>query len=96
MHDRWIAHDAIGIMFAIAFVAVVASSGTQHPTLLPAVVFGLVTLVAPCFIMQPLFELRIAASKTSNPTQVRLRSLMNHTVFGVGLYLFGMLVSWLL
>ncbi|QBC45345.1 DUF2938 family protein [Iodobacter fluviatilis] len=28
----------------------------------------------------------VAASKTLNPKQVRLRSLMTHAVFGMGLY----------
>ena len=46
------------------------------------------------FIMQPSFGLGFAASKMSNPTQARPRSLMNHTAFGIGLYLFGLLVSW--
>jgi hypothetical protein len=50
----------------------------------------------PFFIMQPAFGLGFAASKTSNPTQARLRSLMNHTAFGIGLYLFAMLVNWLI
>jgi hypothetical protein len=27
--------------------------------------------------------------------QARLRSLMNHTAFGIGLYLFGLLAGWL-
>jgi hypothetical protein len=46
--------------------------------------------------LQPAFGLGFAASKTGNPAQARFRSLMNHTAFGVGLYLFGLLVSWLL
>ena len=86
----------IGIAFAIAFVALVDNNWLHHPTLIPAIVFGVVTVLAPFFIMQPLFGLGFAASKTSNPTQARLRSLMNHTAFGIGLYLFGLLVSWLL
>jgi hypothetical protein len=45
--------------------------------------------------MQPAFGLGFAASKTSNPAQARFRSLLNHTAFGVGLYLFGLLVDWL-
>jgi hypothetical protein len=45
--------------------------------------------------MQPLFGLGFAASKTKNPVQARLRSLMNHTVFGVGLYIFAWLIRWL-
>jgi hypothetical protein len=86
----WIAHYMIGITFAIVFVAFVGNNWLQHPTLIPAIVFGVVTVLAPFFIMQPLFGFGFAASKTSNPTQARLRSLMNHTAFGVGLYLFAL------
>jgi hypothetical protein len=92
----WIAHYTIGITFAIAFVALAGSNWLQHPTLIPAIVYGVVTVLAPFFIMQPLFGLGFAASKTSNPMQSRFRSLMNHTAFGAGLYLFAFLVNWLL
>ena len=92
----WIAHYLIGITFAVAFVALVGKDWLQHPTLLPAIVFGVFTVVAPFFIMQPSLGLGFAASKTSNPVQARLRSLMNHTAFGTGLYLFGLLANWLL
>ena len=92
----WIAHYMIGIMFAIAFVALVGNNWLQHPTLIPAITFGIGTVLMPFFIMQPAFGLGFAASKTSNPTQARLRSLMNHTVFGAGLYLFALLVNWLI
>jgi len=91
----WIAHYIIGVMFAIAFVALAGNGWLQHPTPIPAIVFGVVTVVASFFIMQPSFGLGFAASKMSNPTQARLRSLMNHTAFGIGLYLFGSLVRWL-
>ena len=89
----WIAHYMTGILFAVTFVGISGNNWLQHPTLIPAVVFGVVTVLAPFFIMQPSFGLGFAASKTSNPTQARLRSLMNHTVFGIGLYLFGLLSS---
>jgi Protein of unknown function (DUF2938) len=92
----WIAHYTIGMTFAIAFVTLVGNNWLQHPTLIPAIIFGVVTVLAPFFIMQPLLGLGYAASKTPNPTQARLRSLMNHTAFGVGLYFFGLLASWLL
>src|SRR5664279_5642669 len=68
----------------------------QHPNPIPAIVFGLVTVLAPSFIMQPAFGLAFAASKTPNPTQAKLRSLMNHTAFGVGLHLFALLVNWMI
>ena len=92
----WIAHYMIGITFAIAFVVLAGNNWLQHPTLIPAIIFGVVTVLMPFFIMQPSFGLGLAASKTSNPAQARLRSLMNHIAFGVGLYLFGLLINLLL
>jgi hypothetical protein len=91
----WIAHYTIGMTFAIAFVTLVGNNWLQHPTLMPALIFGGVTVLAPFFIMQPLLGLGYAASKTPNPTQARLRSLMNHAAFGVGLYLFEVLINGL-
>ena len=91
----WIAHYVTGIMFAITFVAFVDSNWLHNPMLIPAIVFGVVTVLAPFLIMQPAFGLGFAASNTSHPAQARLRSLMNHASFGVGLFLFAMLVNWL-
>ncbi len=92
----WIAHYLIGITFTIVFVALVGNNWLQHPTLIPAVVFGVVTVLAPFSILQPSFGLGFAASKMSNPFEARLRSLMNHTAFGIGLYLFAAALNWLL
>lgn len=91
----WITHYMLGITFAVTFVAIVGNKWFQHPSLIPALLFGLITVSAPFFIMQPAFGLGIAASKVSNPAQARLRSVMNHMVFGFGLYVFGVLVTWL-
>lgn len=91
----WIAHYTIGITFAIVFVTFAGDKWLQHPTPIPAVVFGAITVLAPFAIMQPLFGLGFAASNTPNPTQARLRSLMNHVAFGSGLYFFAVLVNWL-
>jgi hypothetical protein len=52
--------------------------------------------VFPFFIMQPSFGLGVAASRTPDPTQARLKSLATHTIFGLGLYLCGLGVSYLL
>jgi hypothetical protein len=60
---------------------------------MPAIVFGIATVLAPFFIMQPSFGFGFAASKTPNPTQARIRSLMNHIAFGAGLYLFALLIK---
>ena len=92
----WIAHYLIGVTFAVVFVACAGAQWLQRPTLLPAIGFGVVTVLAPFSIMQPAFGLGFAAAKLSNPTPARLRTLMNHTAFGVGLYLFALIVNWLL
>lgn len=82
----------IGITFAVAFLALAGNNWHQHPTLLPAILFGIITVLMPFFIMHPAFGLGFAASKTPNLAQARFRSLMNHAMFGFGLYLFG---SWI-
>lgn len=92
----WIAHYMIGITFASVFIAFVGNTWLRQPTLIPAIVFGIVTVLAPFAIMQPAFGLGFAAAKTAKPMQARVRSLLNHTAFGVGLYLFAWLVNWLL
>jgi hypothetical protein len=89
----WIAHYTIGALFALALVALATPQWLQSPTLTPALIFGIVTVGFPFFIMHPAFGLGLAASKAPNPMQARLRSLMNHVVFGVGLYLSALALS---
>lgn len=91
----WIAHYLIGVSFAIAFITLMGVGWLQDPSMVPAIAFGIVTAIAPLFIMQPLFGLGFASSKAPHPAQARLRTLMNHAAFGFGLYLSGALVSWL-
>ena len=82
----WIAHYTIGVVFAIVFVLLGPGNWLARPTLIPAVLYGILTVVFPFFIMQPSLGLGIASSKSSNPTRARLKSVITHTVFGVGLY----------
>jgi hypothetical protein len=91
----WIAHYVIGAMYALVFVAFVSDSWLARPTLLPAMLFGVGSVLVPFLIMQPSFGLGIAASRTPNPTQARLRSLMAHTIFGAGLYICAVGVIYL-
>ena len=51
----WIAHYTIGVIFASIFVAIVGDNWLQHPALIPAITFGVVTVLMPFFIMQPAF-----------------------------------------
>ena len=92
----WIVHYSTGVMFALAFVVLASGDWLVRPTVLPALLFGIGTVVFPFFIMQPSFGLGIAASKTPKPAQARLKSLATHIVFGVGLYVCALGVSYLL
>jgi hypothetical protein len=91
-----VAHYTIGVGLALVFVVVVPGDWLARPTLLPALLYGIGTVVFPFFVMQPSFGLGVAASRTPNPTQARLKSLVTHTVFGVGLYVCAVGVSYLL
>jgi len=91
-----IAHYAIGVVFALVFVVLASDDWLARPTLLPALLYGVGTVVFPFFIMQPSFGLGVAASRTPKPTQARLKSLATHAVFGVGLYACALGVSYVL
>lgn len=82
----WSAHYVIGVVYAVLFVALVSDRWLERPTVLPALLFGIVTVIVPFLVMQPAFGLGVAASRTPSPTRARLRSLMAHAVFGAGLY----------
>jgi hypothetical protein len=92
----WVAHYSIGVAFALVFVFLVSRNWLERPTLLPALAFGVATVLVPYLVMQPAFGLGIAASKTPRPGQARLKSLMTHTIFGIGLYLWAALFSRIL
>jgi hypothetical protein len=83
----WLAHYAIGIAFSALMVSVIGSAWAASPTLAPAVMFGMVTVAAPLLVLQPALGAGVASSKTKAPLRNSFKSLMNHTVFGIGLYL---------
>ncbi|MGE8657849.1 MAG: DUF2938 domain-containing protein [Achromobacter sp.] len=85
----WLAHYAIGIVFALVLLAIWGPAWADRPTLLPALIVGIATVAAPFLILQPGMGAGLAASRTPRPGLARLRSLMAHASFGVGLYLAG-------
>ncbi|GEA02200.1 hypothetical protein KUL17_10970 [Alteromonas sp. KUL17] len=82
----WTAHYVIGIGYAVLLFLIFGEAWLFEPTLGPAVALGIATVVAPFFILQPGMGVGIAASKTPNPNAVRLHNVLNHAVFGLGLY----------
>ena len=89
----WTAHYVIGVLFAAVLLALVGQEWVQQPTFAPALLAGLVSVAAPFCILQPGMGAGLAASKTPHPGAARLRSLMAHTAFGIGLYLAALLWS---
>jgi hypothetical protein len=92
----WLAHYSIGITLAVVFVTVLSGDWLAQPTLLPVLTYGIVTVVFPFFVLQPALGFGVASSRAPNPTQARLKSLMTHTVFGLGLYVCGLGASYVL
>lgn len=82
----WVAHYSIGVLFAALLLALYGAGWARQPTPLPALMIGFATLAAPFLLMQPGMGAGIAASRTPNPAQARLRSILTHAVFGLGLY----------
>ena len=89
----WAGHYAIGIVYGVVFALIVGPGWMAAPRLLPAWVFGLATLGFGWFLLQPGLGMGWAASRTENPVRVRMLGLAGHTVFGVGLWLTGLLVG---
>lgn len=92
----WIAHYAIGVVLALVFVAISPGNWLARPKLPPALLYGIGTVMLPLFILQPSLGLGIAASRAPRPWRARLKSLVTHTVFGIGLYVCALGVSYLL
>ncbi|MEN7551653.1 DUF2938 domain-containing protein [Rapidithrix thailandica] len=89
----WMAHYFIGISFALLLVGVFGESWLQKPTLVPALLIGILTVAAPFFIMQPGLGVGVAASNLPDPNIARLKSLITHTIFGLGLFLSAILLN---
>lgn len=82
----WIAHYAIGILYAVALIVWAGPGWVNSPTFLPAWIVGLVTVGAGWFLLQPGMGAGWAASKRTNAMQIRGLNLVAHTVFAIGLW----------
>lgn len=82
----WTGHYLVGVTYALLYMACL-NALAQTPSLLSAVLFGVVTLLAPWLILQPGLGKGVFARATPNPALTRVMNLAAHTVFGLGLYL---------
>lgn len=89
----WLTHYAVGAAFAGVLLSLQSAAWVHSPTLWPALAVGMGTVVAPLLVMQPAMGSGLAASRTPTPLKNCLRSLANHTVFGLGLYLSALVIA---
>jgi len=82
----WTAHYLIGVAFALLLSLIRGVAWFREPTLMPALVVGVCTVLAPFLLMQPGMGAGVAASRTPRPGAARLQSLITHGIFGLGLY----------
>lgn len=82
----WVAHYAIGVAFAVVLLYAWGDAWACRPSIVPAMIVGVGSVAAPFLVMQPAMGAGVAASRTPSPATARVRSLVTHTVFGLGLY----------
>src|SRR5262249_13575402 len=89
----WIAHYAIGIIYGLLLIALWGKVWLEQPTLLPPMMLAWVLLAAPFLVMMPGMGLGLAGSRTPNPNLTRLKSVVGHSVFSLGMYATGRLLA---
>lgn len=89
----WAIHYAVGIAFAALLVGIFGVQWLAVPTVLPALLVGIVTVAVPLFVMQPALGAGFASSRTPTPLKNCLRSVATHAVFGLGMYWAALLLN---
>ena len=89
----WTVHYLIGIVYAGVLLAIWGLNWARCPTLLPALIVGVVAIGAGWFIMAPAMGFGIASAKAPNVNTIRIVQLVGHCMFGFGLYLSARLTS---
>lgn len=90
----WITHYVVGIAFAFMLTGISGVAWARAPSLGIALLVGVSTVAFPFLLMQPAMGLGVAASKTPNPVKNCIRSLINHSIFGLGLFLSACAIEW--
>jgi len=83
----WAVHYATGVIYGWLLVALWGVEWLREPTLFPPMLLLWLCLVAPYFVMMPGMGEGIAASRTKHPNIERVKSVVGHSVFGLGMYL---------
>ena len=82
----WLFHYIIGIRYAYLYVMLMVFIVIKDPSLTSAIIYGLVTLIAPWLVLQPALGLGLFARLAEKPNTIRALNLSVHLIFGVALY----------
>jgi hypothetical protein len=82
-----ISHYLIGIALAGAYLALVLNMALIREQTWMSLVFGIATVCFPWFWLLPSIGIGIMASKSPNRSQIIRTNLVNHTNFGLGLFI---------
>jgi hypothetical protein len=82
----WAFHYFVGIVYGVVLALFMGETWLAEPTLLPAFIWGIVTVGAGWFLLHPGLGLGWMASNTPNPTKVRAMGLIAHTIFALGMW----------
>ena len=88
----WLAHYLIGILFAAVLLAL-WPGWIRNPTLWPPMIVGWVTILAGWLLLSPGLGGGIAHAKRPDSARARVLNIAGHTVFGIGLWAGGLLLS---
>jgi hypothetical protein len=83
----WVFHYCIGIVYAGLYLFIVDGLANAKSLLVNALLFGLVTVTAPFFLMQPALGLGVMARHAGNRLQILFVTVTTHMVFGIGLFI---------
>lgn len=89
----WTAHYLIGITFSFLLIILFGTNWIDKPEISSALSTGIISLLAPLFIMQPALGFGIGSSKLPNPNLRRFKSFLTHLIYGFGLYLSALLIN---
>lgn len=82
----WMFHYLVGISYAALYALIANALGADSVNLASTLLFGVVTVAAPWFVLQPALGLGVFASRLPNCRSVFFVTMTSHLVFGAGLY----------
>ena len=82
----WIMHYLVGIAYGFVYLGLIVLILERAPSFLNGLVFGVVSVVIPWFLMQPGLGAGVMARKTPKPIVPVSVALANHTVYGIALF----------